>query len=197
MSDLPERRSVRLQTYDYASAGAYFVTICVRQGRCVLGRIVDEKMHTSLHGQIARDCWQKIPSHFPTVELDSLVIMPNHVHGILMLRGNASASNQAETFGRPKRRSLSTVIRSYKAVVSKRTNELCGSTGTAWQAGFYEHIIRNDKELEATRRYIEFNPLKWALDRENLSATEGDSTEPWETVVQETRLDGSETRSRS
>ena len=197
MSNLPERRSVRLQTYDYAGAGAYFVTICVRQGRCVLGKIADERMHRSLHGQIARDCWEEIPRHFPTVELDSFVVMPNHVHGILMLLGNTSASNQAETFGRPKSRSVSTVIRSYKAAVSKWINELCGSTGTVWQAGFHEHIIRNDKELQATRRYIELNPLKWALDRENLSATEVDPTEPWETVVQETQFGGGEAHSWS
>lgn len=121
----------------------------------------------------------------------------NHVHGLLMLLGNANASNQPETFGRPKSRSVSTVIRSYKAAVSKRINELCGSTGSTWQAGFHEHIIRNTKELEATRRYIELNPLKWALDRENLSATEVDPIEPWETVVQETQFGGSEVHSRS
>ena len=83
---LPERRSVRLRGYDYAAPGAYFVTLCVQHRRCLFGEIVEGRMRRSPIGEAAHRCWQRIPDHVPHVELDAFVIMPNHMHGILLLR---------------------------------------------------------------------------------------------------------------
>jgi REP element-mobilizing transposase RayT len=83
--DKHHRRSVRLQGYDYASPGAYFVTICVYQRQCLFGAIMDGEMRLNGLGQMVYACWQRLPSHFPNLVLDAFVVMPNHVHGILVL----------------------------------------------------------------------------------------------------------------
>ena len=88
------RRSIRLPGYDYRSAGAYFVTICVLRGECLLGNIVDGEMQQSELGRIAAHYWQRIPRHFPHVELDEWVVMPNHLHGILVFGGVAHAGGE-------------------------------------------------------------------------------------------------------
>lgn len=93
---LPERRSVRLRGYDYAAPGAYFVTLCVRHRRCLFGEVVERRMHRSSIGEAAHRCWQRIPDHVPHVELDAFVIMPNHMHGILLLREERAEASGEE-----------------------------------------------------------------------------------------------------
>ena len=95
------RRSIRLQNYDYSQAGAYFVTICVQERVCLFGDVVDGAMQVGNIGRIISVCWAEISDHFPTVDLDAFVIMPNHVHGIIVLRNNvASAVGEGNRDGR-------------------------------------------------------------------------------------------------
>ncbi len=79
------RRSIRLKGYDYSQAGAYFVTICVADGQSLLGEVVDGVMRMSRFGEIVQTCWDDLPRHYPHVQLDAFVVMPNHVHGVIML----------------------------------------------------------------------------------------------------------------
>ena len=174
---LPQRRSIRLKGFDYSSTGAYFVTICTQRYRCIFGRVVEDQVRLSHLGTVVREKWLDLPAHHPGVTLDEFIVMPNHVHGILRLRnaetGTAGRAPTVERFGRPVANSLSTIIRSYKASVTKRVRELADHRYRVWQNKFWERVIRNDRELADIRLYIRQNPLKWALDRENPEAHRG------------------------
>ena len=171
----PDRRSIRLQGYDYSQAGAYAVTICTHNRDCLFGEIAGGKMVLNHAGHAALQCWQAIPDHFPHAELDAFVMMPNHVHGIVVIadrRGTACrAPTQVEQFGHPVAGSIPTVIRSFKSAVTKRINEIRNTPGAkVWQRNYYEHIIRDEGELKRMREYITNNPVQWELDRENPAA---------------------------
>jgi putative transposase len=168
------RRSIRLRGYDYSRPGAYFVTICVRRNECLFGAIVDRQMELNAAGHAAAQCWQAIPDHFPNARLDASVLMPNHLHGILVIgrrgtacRGTACrAPTPAEQFGRPVAGSLPTIVRSFKSAATKRINEMRRTPGaTLWQRNYWEHVVRNDVELQRIREYIRNNPTRWEQDR--------------------------------
>ena len=175
--------SARLKNWDYSSAGHYFVTICTKNRGCYFGDIKDGKMKLSKLGGIAEKYWLEIPDHFPKTELDAFVVMPNHVHGILVINDDGGAVNRTDvacnvcttTRGRatiwgaisPKSGSLSTIIRSYKSACTKMINQTRDNVQFAWQARFYDHIIRNHKSLFRIRKYIIENPIKWENDRNN------------------------------
>jgi len=165
------RRSIRLPGHDYAQAGAYFVTICTDDRQCLFGRVDNAEMRLNHLGQIADECWRMIPAHFGNVELDAFVIMPNHVHGIIVITDvgvGATHASPLRTRNGPKPRSIGAIIGSYKSGVSKRINEIRATPGpTIWQRDYYEHIIRNDASLDRIRLYIMNNPASWMLDREN------------------------------
>ena len=163
------RRSIRLKGYDYSQAGAHFVTICAHDKKCLFGDVVNGEMKLAGIGMIADECWRGIPDHFSDTTLDSFTVMPNHVHGILIIRrGTACRAPTMEQFGRPVANSLPTIIRSYKSAVTKQTNELRKTPGPpVWQRNYYEHVIRNEEDLSETREYITINPLRWDLDKEN------------------------------
>jgi putative transposase len=135
---------------------------------------VNEKMQLNALGVIAEECWRAIPEHFPNVELGAYMIMPNHVHGIIIIRSDADASERrgtiyrapAEQFGKPVIGSIPTIIRTYKSAVTRRIGRELNSTGI-WQRNYYEHVIRNHEEWDRIRRYIESNPSRWAEDNEN------------------------------
>jgi putative transposase len=163
---LPNRRSMRVRDYDYAQNGAYFVTICVAQRLCVFGEIVEGVMHCSSIGQVVESAWQELPLHTSGLILDAWVVMPNHLHGIVILPGAPATNSLHEDMPRgPRPRSLGTVIGGFKSAVSRRvsTGDL-SPVRPLWQRNYYERIIRNDRELNATRRYIEANPALWADD---------------------------------
>ena len=170
-----ERRSIRLADYDYRSPGSYFVTVCVQAGECLLGQVVDGEMQLSEWGQIARDCWQAIPAHFPHVELDAWTIMPNHVHGIIVITEQAVGAQHASTAGLcsaalPRTNvqpgSLGAIIRSFKSAVTRRINQLRDRPGAPfWQRNYWEHVIRNEESLKRIRDYIETNPARWPGDQ--------------------------------
>jgi REP element-mobilizing transposase RayT len=157
------RRSVRLKGYDYAQAGAYFVTICAFRKRCVFGRVQHDVMNFNRFGLMARDCWLEIPQHYPMVELDEWQVMPNHVHGILVITDDVNA-NQPAKFGESKRGSLATIINRYKGAVTRQISEARQNKTKVWQDGFHDRIIRDERELENIRRYIIENPLHWPDD---------------------------------
>ena len=186
------RRSIRLQGYDYSQAGAYFVTICTHNRECLFGEIMDGKMVLNDAGRMVEQCWRDIPSHFPHVELDTFVVMPNHVHGILCV---VDAPVGAKNFSplRPAQRpcgtakTIGSVIRGFKIGVTKWMRPYT-NVHVVWQRNYWEHIIRNDDELHRIRQYIVDNPAKWKTDRNNPGPTRGNAVaepqppynhEPW------------------
>lgn len=90
-SEKRSRRSIRLKGYDYTSTGAYFITICAYRRQRLFGKVVDGVMSVNEWGAIAASCWQEIPQHFPNAQLDEFVIMPNHIHGIVVIRRHGTA----------------------------------------------------------------------------------------------------------
>jgi REP element-mobilizing transposase RayT len=169
------RRSIRLKDYDYSQAGAYFVTICVKDMKCILGKIQSSKMRLSKIGGIIQQYWEEIPNHFDSVKLDVFVVMPNHLHGIVYItddcRGvqlNAPTKNAPNFYSSisPGRKTLSVVIRTFKAAVTTHCRK-SRIHSSLWQRNYYEHIIRNEEKLDLIRGYILYNPLQWQYDREN------------------------------
>jgi len=162
------RKANRLKDYDYSRNGFYFVTICTKNRKEYFGEINDEKMVLNEYGEIAEKLWLEIPNHFEDVKLDEYIIMPNHVHGIIIIDsdeepvGNRHACSLQE--GRQYQK-LPVVIGSYKSAVTREINQIHNEF--QWQKSFYDHIIRNDKSLHRIRKYIHYNPLKWEYDQEN------------------------------
>jgi len=171
--DTPRRRSLRLQAYDYRQAGAYFVTLCAHHRACLFGEIADAVLAISADGEAAVAAWEEIPVHFPNVELDAYVLMPNHIHGILVINavGARHASPQMDEDGFRARHAsplLGTIVGSYKSAVARRINAQRGTPGASvWQRSYFEHVIRSEASLERIREYIAANPARWADDAEN------------------------------
>ncbi len=184
------RQSIRLEKYDYSSNGAYFVTICTAQRLHLFGEIVNATMQLHDFGKIAHDCWLELPNHFPQILLDEFVVMPNHVHGIVliqseqdvvpvgarrpcpkvrfMVKRHALPLPTQAAFGKLQKGSLGAIVGSFKSVVTKRINQARGAAGESlWQRNYYDRIIRSEEQLMAARAYIENNPLNWALDELN------------------------------
>jgi len=169
--DKHHRRSIRLSSYDYSQNGAYFVTVCTQNRECLFGEIENNEMRLNDAGRIVFEEWIKTGEIRNEIELDRWVVMPNHFHGILIIsvcRGTARRAPTAERFGQPVSGSIPTIIRSFKSAVTKRINELAGTPGVQlWQRNYFEHIIRNEGELNRIRQYILDNPVRWDTDREN------------------------------
>ncbi len=178
------RRSIRLKGYDYHNAGAYFVTICTKNRECVL----DDPI---VNG-IINDVWLALPSWFPTIALDEFVIMPNHTHFVIWVGATLADAHDGDTAKNrtgaspvptnwviPKPEKINTtpalgdVVGAFKSLVFKvyldwsKINDP-SRRAKFWQHNYYEHIVRNDRELNAIRQYIRDNPLNWKLDRDNL-----------------------------
>lgn len=162
----PQRHSIRLKDYDYAQAGAYFVTICVKDRACVLGMIENEKMQLSDYGKLVSTSWEWLAQQYAYVELDAWAIMPNHLHGIVFIHDNLrGGSRTAPTVSR---KTLGRLIGAFKTVSTKQINAVRNISGLPfWQRNYYEHVIRNEDDLFRVRTYIVNNPLQWALDDEN------------------------------
>src|SRR6266849_6116676 len=165
--------SRRLQTRDYTSPGLYFVTICANFKRSVFARVVAKSVQLTALGQIARESWVTIPSHFQCVNLHAFVVMPNHVHGIIEIGATGLAQHAAPLQGKvrtaaPLAASLSTIVRSFKAEVTRRSRLELNWEGEIWQRSYFDRVIRDGREFSNASRYIAENPLKWEWDRENL-----------------------------
>ena len=195
VSGRPVRRSIRLRDYDYAQAGAYFVTIITKDRACLFGEIVDGEMRVNGFSCIVQAVWDGLPSHYPGVECDEFVVMPNHVHGILLLNVGAgfkparpesppTTATRAGFKPAPTSRGLPEIVRAFKTFSARRINETRNTPGVSvWQRNYYEHVVRSDDELNRVREYIANIPLQWEMDRENPLCTEVKSirkAEPWE-----------------
>jgi REP element-mobilizing transposase RayT len=202
-SHRPIRRSIRLRGYDYAKAGAYFVTIVTKDRVCLFGEVVDGEMRTNQLGRIVQTAWRELPEHYPGVECDEFMVMPNHIHGIIMLvdggggatdvgaglkpaRGVAVGPNSVRAGFKPAptRIAMPEIIRGFKTFSARNINEMRATPGVpVWQRNYYEHVVRDENDSNRIREYIANNPLQWELDRENPNRTGIKSVkkvEPWE-----------------
>ena len=177
MSKIYNRRSIRLKEYDYSQCGYYYVTICIHNRECNLGKVVNGKIQLSKIGEIVKNEWLNTKQIRKNIDLDEWVVMPNHIHGIIVINDvlfhvgahcNAPLqTNNKNQFG-PQSNNLGAIIRGFKGVTTKRIHSI-GSCGFLWQRNYYEHVIRNEIELNWIREYIINNPLQWELDEDNSS----------------------------
>ena len=184
--------TTRLKSWDYANDGWYFVTICTKNRAHFFGEVVSDAMQLSEMGKVAVDEWVKTPQIRPDLTIDSFVVMPNHVHAIVVIQRQqsnspvetrCSASLQVTTFVPPssaqkptvetankfgplKSGSLQAIINGYKAAV-RRVCKKNNHAEFGWQERYWDHIIRSEGSLMKIREYFINNPLKWALDKEN------------------------------
>ncbi len=163
--------STRLSGWDYTQAGYYFVTICCKNRENFFGAIRDGLMHDSALAQIIAEEWQKTPEIRQHVRLDEWIIMPNHVHGILIFTESVETPQTGKTPHRGvstglQTNSLGAVIGQFKSVCTKRIWK-AGYTHFGWQARFYDRILRDDDALFKARQYIRTNPLRWEIDQNN------------------------------
>ncbi len=164
------RRSIRLKGYDYKQSGAYFVTICTQNRVCLFGTIQDERMHLNTAGRVVSGSWAWLANQYDYVELDEYVVMPNHIHGILIIMDGDCRGGSRTAPTRGARKPLGRLLGAFKTVSTKRINQIRKTLGTTlWQRNYFEHIIRNETSLERIREYIANNPAQWEMDRENLS----------------------------
>lgn len=182
--DKHHRRSIRLKEYDYRQFGAYFVTVCTQNRACLFGAVAAGEMQLNNAGEISKATWNELPARFPSVGLDAFVVMPNHIHGVIIVGaqfiapsdgfGTAAIDqgvmNHAPTLGE--------MMRAYKAV-STRSIRQAGTPDFAWQRNYYEHVIRDEESLNRIRQYIHDNPARWEFDRENPVATTLEREDAW------------------
>jgi REP element-mobilizing transposase RayT len=158
---------MRLRGYDYSVPGAYFVTVCAQDRRCLFGEVVDGVMVLSLAGLVVDSWWGTVPRRFPGVGLDAYVVMPNHFHGIVVLQTTADGMERAAGDV-----SLAYVMQWFKSATTKdyrrgvTTDGWQPFRGRLWQRGYHDHIVRDERDLERVRGYIEANPGRWAEDEE-------------------------------
>jgi putative transposase len=170
-----QRRSIRLKEYDYTQNGAYFVTICAHERRCIFGDVVGGAMVVNEWGQVVAEEWEQTAILRPNIELDAFVVMPNHVHGIIVIVDDGDSvgaqciaplpPKHGVTSNNVAPNSLGAIVRGFKSAVTRRINRLPNPPDhLIWQRNYYEHIIRNEESLNQIRAYIANNPAKWAED---------------------------------
>jgi REP element-mobilizing transposase RayT len=174
------RRSIRLKGYDYSQAGAYFITLCTQDRACLFGKVVNGEMRLNDAGRMVLAEWNRLTERFPHLVLDAFVVMPNHVHGILVITDPAptvGATVGATLVVAP---TVGNIIGAFKSRVTVeyirgvKTSGWPPFRGRLWQRNYYEHIIRNERALNAIRQYIMENPRRWQMDRENEALTASD-----------------------
>jgi len=203
MTHFKNRKTTRLAHWDYAQNGYYFITICAKNKEEYFGKIIDGEMYLSDVGKIAKYYWYEIPKHFDFVRLEAFVVMPNHIHGIVIIDDGmnldknvdldvdkamplslrdahqfvgttalpcppfaahcppATSSNKINRFQNQGKGTISSIIGSYKSIVTKKAREV---SAFSWQSRFYDNIIRNEKAYEKIVNYVENNPKKWEED---------------------------------
>jgi putative transposase len=184
---LPNRRSIRLQNYDYTQAGAYYLTICTAARMSLFGRIVDGVMQLNDYGRVVEEEWLQTGNLRANVDLDAFIVMPNHFHAVLLIvdmppqRINETDQGMSapcpydlqtptnkRQFGKPIAGSLPTIVGAFKSAVARKITRTLGiSSHSIWQRNYHEHIIRNRTELDRIREYIEYNRVNWEHDKNN------------------------------
>jgi len=158
--------SIRLKDWDYSTPWWYYITICTKDMKCWFGEIRNGKMIYNQIGKKAVEYFENIPKHFLSSEIDYFIVMPNHVHGIIIINDTVETRHGVSlqtNFGKLIKNSLSVIINHYKGAATRFTRKSTDIT-FQWQRGFYDHIIRNENDLDRIRTYISNNPLKWELD---------------------------------
>lgn len=171
-------KSLRLTERDYSQAGSYFITICTQWRKSYFGEIIDSDVKLNDMGKIVQDIWMDIPYHFENVELDVCLIMPNHVHWIITINDivethdrvsykenetrHGMSLRKKNKFWSRNKNSLSLIINQFKWSITREIHKHIPTF--KWQANYYEHVIRNEKDLERIRTYIINNPWKWRND---------------------------------
>ena len=151
------------------------MTICAQNRKCLFGEIVNGKMVLNDAGRMVESVWNEIPKYYPGIDIDVCQIMPNHIHGIVVIvgAGPCACPDTGQPQGVAPTMSLSDVVHRFKTMTTKRyidgvkQNGWPTFPGKLWQRGFYERIIRNENELNRIREYIVNNPIRWEFDREN------------------------------
>jgi len=180
------RKPIRLKDYDYSRTGAYFITICSYNRECILGNVKAGEMILNQFGNIVLECWNSLAGRYTNIETDKFVVMPNHIHGIIMITDSENTYKEAiRKLQRPvvaihelplqsnkiverRKMLIPKVVGYFKMNAAKKINIVRNTTDTPfWQRNYYEHIIRNENKLNKIREYIQNNSLKWHLDREN------------------------------
>ncbi len=170
----PRRRALRLRRYDYSRTGAYFVTICTQNRVCLFGKVTDGTMALTDAGHMVQSTWAQMPKFYPGVDIDEFVVMPNHIHGIIILEGTT-----------PTGLSLPDVVQRLKTLTTKRYIDGVGNaewprfSKRLWQRTYFEHVIRNPESLDRIRRYILENPGRWTVDPDNPEAQAPEREDPW------------------
>ncbi len=172
-NNLPNRKSIRLPNWDYRRNAAYFITICTKNRKHYFGNIKNSKMIYTPIGAIADVLWYEIKNRNKNILLGEYVIMPNHIHGILILQNDPVGTGHAPSEKQPPigknrfqnigKNSISSIIGGYKSAVTKHANRL--GLEFAWQTRFYEHIIKDAKAYKNITEYIYNNPLNWRNDK--------------------------------
>ena len=199
--EIHHRRSIRLKEFDYSQAGAYFVTICAQNRECLFGDVTDGKLILNDAGKKVQNLWSDLPWRFSSITLDVFIIMPNHIHGIIMINAMNkykgeykegehkvrpyrilnNLDRRGESCIRPSyvhprgtsNNSIGRVIQAFKSITihqyifGVKQHNWQPFHGKLWQRNYYEHIIRDERDLNQIRDYIINNPIKWALDEYN------------------------------
>jgi REP element-mobilizing transposase RayT len=193
-----QRRSIRLKSYDYRQAGAYFVTICTQDRAFLFGQVMHDEMQLNDAGKMVYDVWNDLLAFYPGVQTDAFIVMPSPIHGIIILGGAAPCvcpaqpsvgigpracpgqqQGGAPTLGLPE------VVHRFKTMTTKRYADAAKRLGwepflgRLWQRNHYQHLIRNEESLNRIREYILTNPMRWELDRENPHRVGVDEFDTW------------------
>ncbi|MCF6175204.1 MAG: hypothetical protein L3J71_05520 [Victivallaceae bacterium] len=189
--------TTRLKNWDYSDDGWFFITICSKDRKSIFGEIINGEMYFNNNGNIVKKCWFDLPHHYLNLILGAFVVMPNHIHGIMIIDNrrfyngdNIDVGNNVETglkpvstqspqqsrspqsFSRPisKRHGIFEFVRALKTFSSRRINEINNTSGTSqWQTRFYDHLIRNKADLQRVENYILNNPSIWEHDSLKIS----------------------------
>jgi REP element-mobilizing transposase RayT len=176
------RGSIRLREYDYSQPGGYFVTLCTHRRECILGDIAGGNVQLNQFGEIVKEEWLRTEQIRPEITMDEFMVMPNHMHGIIMINPVGATRRVAQKYrathrvartgtGRPcgpVAGSIGAIMGQFKSIVTKRINSLGKTPLTPiWQRNYYEHVIRDEDDLNRIRQYIIDNPSKWDGDEEN------------------------------
>ena len=166
------RRSIRLKGYDYTQAGAYFITICAYGREPLFGDVVGEAVVLSAYGRIVEQCWRSLARPASRLAVDTFVVMPDHLHGILILQALADRAASPDTIPATDRLcgtragSISALVQNFKSIATRRVNQARHSPAAPlWQRDYYEHIIRDSADLDRIRGYIAENSMRWGMRR--------------------------------
>ena len=187
------RIPLRLSGYDYSQPGDYFVTMNTKDRERLFGTIEDGHMLLNDFGEIVAACWRDLPNHYPYIKIDEFVVMPDHVHGIIVIKANpvregsepsrtehSRADTSRTDASLPRRHPLSEIVRSFKTFSARRINEIRGVQGVpVWQRNYFEHIIRNEQSLKRIREYISLNPKAWNADVDSEQYLKEDEPGAW------------------